>query len=312
METEHTTTPLRAEDVLARWQQPDVRAGSPGLIAGDDAMQWRDSPVRANRGGLWNSEMRELTVLQAEPHVALWERLRRSAATPVLAAVLVAVVGIGAAAAVTMWSLGGSTGGPVGEPQTIDESSAATTRGDEGKAVQGARAANEKSLQGVEDPTSAPNTPMLIHVVGEVQSPGVVKVAAGGRVADAISAAGGATDAAVLDAVNLARQAVDGEQIIVPNAENADAIRAQIGETGGRAGTSGAVGTGAGASGGLVNVNTADAAALESLPRVGPALAQRILDWRAQHKSFTSVDQLLDVPGIGERTLEGLRGLVTL
>ena len=142
---------------------------------------------------------------------------------------------------------------------------------------------------------------IVVHVVGEVATPGVVELPAGSRLSAAIDAAGGATDAAVLSSVNLARLLTDGEQITVPNAEQVVAAEAGAGTE-----------TGAVVAGGLVSLNGADAAALEQLPRVGPSLAQRILDWREAHGPFTSVDQLLDVSGIGQKTFDDLRDLVTL
>ena len=139
---------------------------------------------------------------------------------------------------------------------------------------------------------------LLVHVVGEVVNPGVVELPQGARVRDAIAAAGGATEAAVLSGVNLARAVNDGEQIMVPDAAAAEML--SIGETAG------------GASGGVIQLNRATAEQLERLPGVGPALAQRILEWRAAHGGFTSVDQLLEVSGIGAKTLERFRDRVAV
>lgn len=162
--------------------------------------------------------------------------------------------------------------------------------------------------------TGGDTADIYVHVVGEVVSPGVVQLSAGARISDAVEAAGGVTENAVLSAVNLARQAVDGEQLLVPNAEQVAA-----GATSPPAVSPGASGpVGSGGSGGPVlapqpiNLNSADAASLETLPRVGPALARRILDWRDQNGGFTSAEQLLSVSGIGAKTFEGLRDLVTV
>lgn len=141
----------------------------------------------------------------------------------------------------------------------------------------------------------------------------MVEVDGGTRVAEAIEAAGGATDAAMLSAVNLARAVVDGEQILVPDAEQARAgVPAGPGlGAGAGAGTAAGAAAGAGAAAtGPLDLNTADTAALETLPRVGPALAQRIIEWRTANGRFDSVEQLLEVPGIGSKTLEGFRDLV--
>lgn len=143
--------------------------------------------------------------------------------------------------------------------------------------------------------------PIFVHVVGEVYAPGVVELPPGSRVEAAIELAGGATPGAVLSGVNLARVVQDGEQIIVPNAS--------VTATGPSGSTPPAGGT---AIGSVINLNSADLAALESLPGVGPALAQRILDWRSTNGQFGTVEQLLEVSGIGVKTLEGFRDRVTV
>ena len=127
--------------------------------------------------------------------------------------------------------------------------------------------------------------------------------------ADAVEAAGGATGKADLSALNLARVLVDGEQVRVPAVGDPPVTSPGAGGGGG----AGAGGTGAGgAAGAPVPLNTADLAALDTLPGVGPVLAQRILDWRAAHGRFTSVDELGEVSGIGEKLLAQLSPLVTL
>jgi len=146
---------------------------------------------------------------------------------------------------------------------------------------------------------------LVLHVHGAVIEPGLVELPAGARVVDAIAAARGPTDDAELGAVNLARLVADGEQLYVP----------RVGEVpppgaGGVAG--GVAGAGPGAAGTLVNLNTADAIALESLPGIGPALASRIIAWREQNGGFRAVDELLAVSGIGEKTLAGFRDQVTV
>ncbi|MGO1538187.1 MAG: ComEA family DNA-binding protein [Leucobacter sp.] len=156
---------------------------------------------------------------------------------------------------------------------------------------------------------SEESAPVYVHIIGEVAAPGVVELQAGARVEAAIDAAGGATDAAELSGVNLARVVVDGEQIVVPDADGAAEAQASGAMTGS---AGGADPTDAAAGGGVVNLNTADSTALQTLPRVGPALAERILDWRTANGQFASVDQLLDVSGIGEKTLEGFRDQVRI
>ena len=151
---------------------------------------------------------------------------------------------------------------------------------------------------------------VVVHVVGEVRRPGVQRMPVGSRVQDAVEAAGGPTRDADLARVNLARVVVDGEQVQVPAPGDPDP---PVGTVTGGAATAGP-GAGGSAAGPpvLVSVNTADLAGLDTLPGVGPVLAQRILDWRTQHGRFTSVEELGEVSGIGEKVLAQLRPLVTL
>lgn len=156
-------------------------------------------------------------------------------------------------------------------------------------------------------PGSLPSGPqeLVVHVVGMVKRPGVVLLRPGARVRDAVGKAGGALPGADLAAVNLARVVVDGEQVRVPRpGEAASAPDAS---------SSGPDGAGApGSTGGLVNLNTASESALEELPGVGPVLAQRIIDWRTEHGRFTSVDELAEVSGIGEKMFAQLQGKVAV
>ncbi len=149
-------------------------------------------------------------------------------------------------------------------------------------------------------PVATPNAAELyVHVSGAVREPGLYVVPAGSRLVDAVAAAGGFAKDAARDAVNLARTVSDGEQIAVPRKGE---------ETAPAAGPGGGTGPG----GGKVNLNTADEAALDTLPRIGPAIAQRIIQWREDNGRFTSVEDLLAVPGIGEKMLASLRDLVTV
>lgn len=144
----------------------------------------------------------------------------------------------------------------------------------------------------------SPEVVLLVDVAGWVRQPGVYEFAEGARVIDAIEAAGGPRPGAVLEALNLAAPLVDGTQVLVQ----------REGETVASPVPGGAV---AGA-GGLINVNTATATELEELPGVGEVIAQAIVDYRTENGPFASVDQLLDVSGIGDATLENIRELVTV
>lgn len=146
-------------------------------------------------------------------------------------------------------------------------------------------------------PDASPSTSLYVHVSGAVAQPGLYVLRSDARVVDAIAAAGGFAADAEESGINLARTLADGEQLVVP----------VVGEV-----PSAAADTGAAAGDGRVNLNTADESELDTLPRIGPAIAQRIIEWRDQHGRFTSVDDLLAVPGIGEKMLTALRDLVTV
>ncbi|WP_424827541.1 ComEA family DNA-binding protein [Rothia mucilaginosa] len=170
-----------------------------------------------------------------------------------------------------------------------------------------------------------------VHVAGAVNNPGVYTLPAQGRAVDAIAAASGAAADADLDRVNLAGALSDGVQIYVPH-RGETAAPAQIQPNGGTANAGQANAANGASQGGAqpqpartltpagsaqkgstpVNINTATAEELQSLPRIGPAMAQRIIAWREAHGGFRSVDELDAVPGIGPSMLENLRPLVTV
>lgn len=150
--------------------------------------------------------------------------------------------------------------------------------------------------------TTGVGTPVVVDVVGQVRHPGVYTLRSGQRVADAVKAAGGVVAPSDVAAVNLARVLVDGEQIRVPKPGEPPVVSTAPSGSGASSGSAGS----------LVNLNTADLTALDGLPGVGPVLAQRILDWRAAHGRFTSVEELGEVSGIGEKLLGQLRTKVTV
>ncbi len=154
----------------------------------------------------------------------------------------------------------------------------------------------ESAGQAVSSARSAPAAEVVVSVVGTVRRPGLVRLVLGARVDDAVRAAGGAT--APLGQLNLARKLVDGEQVVVgPPAP----------------GTAPAAGGGSASTGnGRLDLNLATLAELDALPGIGPVLAQRILDWRTEHGRFASVDQLREVPGIGESKYVALKAKVAV
>lgn len=154
------------------------------------------------------------------------------------------------------------------------------------------------SREGGASGSTDPGDDLVVDVAGKVRRPGIAVLPAGSRVVDALEEAGGARHGVDLTALNLARPLVDGEQILVgvrPPAGVAGTVDSAV--PGGEA---------------LVNLNAADQAALETLPGVGPVTAEAILAWRDSNGGFTSVDELLEVDGIGEATLADLAPLVTL
>ncbi|MFP4073090.1 MAG: ComEA family DNA-binding protein [Actinomycetota bacterium] len=131
-----------------------------------------------------------------------------------------------------------------------------------------------------------------VHVSGMVVSPGVVHVATDAIVADAIDAAGGLLPDAVVDQINLAAPVVAGDQIVVPGPGD------KSGESASSSGD------------GVISINRATAGELEALPGVGPVLAERIVAFREENGGFEVVEELLEVPGIGEAKLAAMRDLV--
>lgn len=150
-----------------------------------------------------------------------------------------------------------------------------------------------------------------MHVLGEVAHPGLYQVPAGSRAVDVVTAAGGFTPKAEQRSLNLARTVSDGEQIVVPEEGAASETGSSAATGDGAQGSGGGAGGGSG-SGAVVDLNHADAAALTELPGVGPATAAAILAWREEHGRFASIDDLLDVSGIGDKKLDRLRAFVTV
>ena len=189
------------------------------------------------------------------------------------AAIVLVLVGLGIAVLVSAFGAHGSS-------ESITPPPASATNG----ATGGAR-------------SSSGGATIYIHILGAVARPGLYLLADGERALDAVGAAGGFTATADQSGVNLARLLVDGEQILVP----------EIGEA-----PAAGVAPGTQTPGGKVNINTADETVLETLPRVGPAMAKRIVDWRTKNGRFTAVEDLMSVTGVGEKTFDQLKDLVTL
>lgn len=149
---------------------------------------------------------------------------------------------------------------------------------------------------------AAASSPVVVHVLGKVEHPGVITLPSGSRVAEAIRAAGGVRRGAKTGTLNLARKLVDGEQIPVgvPRPAPPPGTAPSSGPS---SGPSGAPGT-------PLDLNTATPDQLDALPGVGPVLAQRIVDYRTQHGGFRSIGQLQEVNGIGARRFADLKSMV--
>ncbi len=154
-----------------------------------------------------------------------------------------------------------------------------------------------------EGPAAAPSstepdqaTSISVHVSGWVVRPGVVEIPDGSIVADAVAAAGGARSGALLDAINLAAPVLAGDQVVVPGPDEEVAVGAPSGAE----------------DGGHISLNRADATQLQDLPGVGPVLAERIVAYRDANGPFHTVEDLLEVPGIGEAKLAAMRDLLSV
>lgn len=229
----------------------------------------------------------------------------------------------------------------VASPSTSPSASAESVQAVGTQQSPGAQSAAQSTAQPGANPSESAQggasgeATVRVHVAGAVNNPGVYTLPAQGRAVDAIAAASGAAADADLDRVNLAGALSDGVQIYVPH-RGETAAPAQIQPNGGTANAGqGNAANGAAQNGAAqnnapqpartltpagsaqkgstpVNINTATAEELQTLPRIGPAMAQRIIAWREAHGGFRSVDELDAVPGIGPSMLENLRSLVTV
>lgn len=166
-------------------------------------------------------------------------------------------------------------------------------------------------------PAAEPDHPVVVSVVGLVHTPGLVTLAPGARIADALQAAGGAVNGADTIGLNMARPLGDGEQIVVglaPAPGQPSALGSSVASGSTPTSKAPPPRPGSGSvkpkAGEAVNLNTATVQELDALPGVGPVTAAAIVAWRQANGKFTSVDQLADVEGIGPARLEKLRALV--
>ncbi|MFE4367024.1 helix-hairpin-helix domain-containing protein [Streptomyces sp. NPDC056835] len=251
---------------------------APGAAVAAEAVVAPDA-ARAGRGRAWAvSALRE--------RLPLWVQLRCGLEPRTLAALaVVLVVGV-ILAGHHFWS---------GRPETVK---APETVGAEAVSA-------EAVIPGVRPETSPSpswSARVVVDVSGKVRRPGVLRLPAGSRVADALRAAGGAKPGADLTGLNRARVLMDGEQVLVGGPAPPGA--------GVGAGVGAGAADGARAAAGPVSLNAATPEQLDTLPGVGPVLAQHIIDYRGRHGGFRSVDELREVNGIGERRFADLQSLV--
>ena len=160
-------------------------------------------------------------------------------------------------------------------------------------------------------PAASPSPDVVVYVCGAVRTPGVVRLPAGARVTDALELAGGPTAKAELAAVNLAAPVTDGQQILVP--ERGAVAAAPATSSSSSAGGTLSVSPGGGAApGALININTASLEELDSLDGVGPSTAQKIIDYRTENGGFKTIDEIKEVPGIGDAKFAAMKDAITV
>ena len=218
--------------------------------------------------------------LAREAAVSRGDRLRRAIGAPIAAGIAVLVLAVAGAVAIAVLQGGGALRAEAGRGSAAQEGGSASAADDPAGGASGAEGAH-----------------VVVHVVGAVATPGVVELEAGARVQDAIAAAGGATEAAVRGALNLAREVSDGEQLLVPDAAGTGAAEGAGAAGGAAAAADGSAGGGV-APDGRVDLNGASESELQELPGIGPALAGRIAEWRRANGRFGSIEQL---EGLRER-----------
>ncbi|MGW2290907.1 helix-hairpin-helix domain-containing protein [Streptomyces phaeochromogenes] len=274
--------------------------GGTGIGSGVETGAGADAGARA--GAVW----RERTGLAVRERMPLWLQSRCGLERRSVVALTVVLVVAAVFAAQHFWS--GRTQ-PVRAPEVV------RAVGSYGGGGEGGQEAAAGSSAAARDPVGVAGTAgaggagagavVVVDVSGKVREPGIQRLPAGSRVTDALRAAGGVRPGTDTEGLNRARLLVDGEQVVVGGPP------AVAGP--GAAGGAGAVGSGgaaAGAAAAPVGLNTATLEQLDTLPGVGPVLAQHIIDYRTQHGGFRSVDELREVNGIGDRRFADLQNLV--
>lgn len=270
----------------ARVPVPEAAAGPSWAREPESSVEPPSAPAPSWR------ERRERAALAVRDRLPLWVQSRcgieRRGALAL--AVLVGVVGLFAVQ--HFWA--GRTQ-PVRAPETVRAAAPRAVGPSGGGASPAAVGQGPGSGSGI---VASGATGVVVDVSGKVRRPGIQRLPAGARVADALRAAGGLRPGTDTEGLNRARLLVDGEQVVV----GAPAAAAAAAPSGGPAGAS--------APAGPIALNTATLEQLDTLPGVGPVLAQHIVDYRTEHGGFRSVDELREVNGIGDRRFEDLQNAV--
>lgn len=268
----------------------DVRAAEPGA-EGEAGRAFDGAGVGLGVGADWRNRAR----LALRERMPMWVQTRCGLERRSVIALTVVFVVAGILALQHFWA---GRGGEVRAPEVVRAVASAPGRGEDKTTGFGAAAPSPGA-------TASAGPEIVVDVSGKVRHPGIHRLPAGSRVADALRAAGGVRPGTDLGGLNRARFLVDGEQVVVGGPAPATGPAATGTAAGGAAGA-GAAGPPAAP----VSLNTATAEQLETLPGVGPVLAQHIIDYRTQHGGFRSVDELRQVSGIGDRRFADLRSLV--
>ncbi|MGC5001110.1 helix-hairpin-helix domain-containing protein [Streptomyces sp. DT203] len=231
----------------------------------------------------------------------LWLQLRCGLEPRTLAALAVVLVTAAVFAAVHFWSARPQS---VRAPDPVSEGAQAPAS--DPRMDGGVERARTPDPSPGPPPTGGPDGGIVVDVSGKVRRPGIYPLPSGARVADALRAAGGVRSGVDLTGLNRARVLMDGEQVVVGAPPGPQAF----GATGGAAAGGAAAGAGGGPTTGPVSLNSATVEQLDTLPGVGPVLAQHIVDYRTQHGGFRSVGELREVNGIGDRRFADLQPLV--
>lgn len=263
------------------WREADTRDGA-----------WRDTDSGSGSGSGYG-DWRERAGSALRERLPVWLQARCGLERRNVVALSVLLVVAAAFAVQHFWT------GRTQSVQAPEVVRAAAPFGENGASSAGERrgAAGPADSGGIPNTAGPAGAEIVVDVGGKVREPGIQRLPAGSRVADALKAAGGVRPGTNTDTLNRARFLVDGEQVIV----------------GGPAAPAPAPGVGGPVSGGPaapVSLNTATVDQLDTLPGVGPVLAQHIVDYRTRHGGFRSVDELREVNGIGDRRFADLRNLV--